>query len=57
MNVYKLYNESEDVELRDSVINDVSIISDTTSIDIDRVTIAPSDSLSQQYAEADWLID
>ena len=50
MNVYKLYNESEDVELRDSVI-DGSIISDTTSIAISRGTIMPSDSLSQQYAE------
>ena len=60
MNVYKLYNESEDVELRDSVI-DESIISDTTSIAISRGTIMPSDSLSQQYAEPaqtqDWLID
>ena len=46
MNVYKLYNESEEVEMRDSVLNDDSIISDTTSIAISSGTIGPSDSLS-----------
>ena len=49
INVYKLYNESEEVELRDS---NESMISDTTSIAISSGTIGPSDSLSQNYAEA-----
>ena len=53
MNVYKLYNESEEVEMRDSVLYSESIISDTSSIGISSGTIGPSDSLSQQYAEAE----
>ena len=42
INVYKLYNESEEVELRDSVLYDESVISDAISSG----TIGPSDSLS-----------
>ena len=42
INVYKLYNESEEVELRDSVLYDESVISDAMSSG----TIGPSDSLS-----------
>ena len=51
INVYKLYNESEEVELRSSLY-DESMISDTTSIAISSGTIGPSDSLSQHFAEA-----
>ena len=48
INVYKLYNESEEIEIRDSVL-----YSDSTSIGIDTASIGPSDSLSQHYAETD----